>query len=224
MFDLMDFEVELSQAGNPVYAVFFFTGLDLLTDTQAAHALQHQLSGHIMPDLLVFLMPGYALDEFRAQQAAPTSPLMAELSRKGPSSPRTYACAFYDVDGAITEYVHISGPKRRFETLIKGNSSEIAKAGLNHLVDRSNVLKKAPAGFFYSKPSSRASNYFIRAEDLLSETLHAHYLAFTCLPLIKKATEDGMAAPDTLYLDTIALLPLGSVRKVLSQTPHGTSQ
>ncbi|MCF5199899.1 hypothetical protein [Pseudomonas syringae] len=209
MFDLMDFEVELSQAGNPVYAVFFFTGLDLLTDTQAAHALQHQLSGHVMPDLLVFLMPGYVLDDFRAQQAAATSPLMAELSRKGPGSPRTYACAFYDVDGAITEYVHVSGPKRRFETLIKSNSSEIAKAGLNHLVDRSDVLKKAPAGFFYSKPSSRASNYFIRAEDLLSETLHAHYLAFTCLPLIKKATEDGMAAPDTLYLDTIALLPLG---------------
>ncbi|WP_241151814.1 hypothetical protein [Pseudomonas viridiflava] len=93
MFDLMDFEVELSQAGNPVYAVFFFTGLDLLTDTQAAHALQHQLSGHIMPDLLVFLMPGYALDEFRAQQAAPTSPLLAELRRRGPGSPRTYPCA-----------------------------------------------------------------------------------------------------------------------------------
>ncbi|HCP28711.1 hypothetical protein [Pseudomonas fulva] len=209
MFDLMDFEVELSQAGNPVHAVFFFTGQDLLTDTQAAHALQHQLSGYVLPDLLVFLMPGYTLDDFRAQQADVTSPLMAELSRKGPGSPRTYACAFYDVNGAITDYVHISGPKRRFEALIKSSSSEIAKTGLSHLVDRSNVMKKAPAGFFYSKPSSRASNYFIRAEDLLSETLHAHYLAFACLPLIKRATEDGMAPPDTLYLDTIALLPLG---------------
>lgn len=208
MFDLMDFEVELLQAGKPVNAVFFFTGPDLITDTQAAHALQHQLSGYVMPDLLVFLMPGYTQSEFRAQMAAPTSPLRAELSRKGPGSPRTYACAFYDVNGAITEYVHVSGPKLRFEALIKGNSNEIAKTGLNRLVDCSDVLKKAPAGFFYSKPSSRASNYFIRAEDLLSETLHAHYLAFACLPLIKKATDDGMAAPDTLYLDTIALLPL----------------
>ncbi|MFI8739020.1 hypothetical protein ACIGKM_24130 [Ectopseudomonas toyotomiensis] len=208
MFDLMDFEVELLQAGKPVNAVFFFTGPDLLTDTQAAHALQHQLSGYVMPELLVFLMPGYTLGEFRAQQADPTSPLMGELSRKGPGSPRTYACAFYDVTGDITQYVHISGPRLRFAALIKGKSSEIAKTGLNHLVDRSSVLKKAPAGFFYSKPSSRASNYFIRAEDLLSETSHAHYLAFACLPFIKKATDDGMAAPDTLYLDTIALLPL----------------
>jgi hypothetical protein len=214
MFDLMDFEVELSQAGKPVHAVVFFTGPDLLTDTQAAHALQHQLSVHIMPDLLIFLMPGYTLDQFRAQKADATSPLMAELSRKGPGSPRTYACAFYDANGDITEYVHISGPKGRFEALIKGNSNAIAKAGLNHLVDHSNVLKKAPAGFFYSKPSSRASNYFIRAEDLLSETLHAHYLAFACLPLIKKATGDGMGAPDTMYLDTIALLPLAMAMQI----------
>ncbi|QXH93299.1 hypothetical protein HU749_020945 [Pseudomonas ogarae] len=208
MFDLMDFEVELSQAGKPVHAVVFFTGPDLLTDTQAAHALQHQLSGYVMPDLVVFLMPGYTLDEFRTQQSDATSPLMAELSRKGPGSPRTYACAFYDVNGAITEYVHISGPEESLEALIKDNSNVIVKSGLTNLVERSNVLKKAPAGFFYSKPSSRASNYFIRAEDLLSETLHAYYLAFACLPFIKKATDDGMAAPDTLYLDTIALLPL----------------
>lgn len=208
MFDLMAFEVELRQSGKPVHVVVFFTGADLLTDTQAAHALQHQLSGYIMPDLVMFLMPRYTLDEFRAHQTDTTSSLMAELSRKGPGSPRTYACAFYDVNGAITEYVNISGPKDQFEELIKRHSNTIVKTGLSHLVDCSNVLKKAPAGFFYSKPSSRASNYFIRAEDLLSETLHTHYLAFACLPLINKATEDGMGAPDTLYLDTIALLPL----------------
>lgn len=209
MFDLMDFEVELRHAGKPVHVVVFFTGPDLLTETQAAQALQNQLASYVMPDLVVFLMPGYSLGEFHTHQADATSPLMAELSRKGPGSPRTYVCAFYDVNGDISEYVHISGPDEGLEALIKDNSSAIRKTGLTHLVESSNVLKKAPAGFFYSKPSSRASNYFIRAEDLLSDTLHAHYLAFACLPLIKKATDDGMAAPDTLYLDTIALLPLG---------------
>ncbi|WP_410968432.1 hypothetical protein, partial [Salmonella sp. SAL04281] len=68
-------------------------------------------------------MPGYTLDEFRAHQANATSPLMAELSRKGPGSPRTYASAFYDVNGAITEYVNISGPEEQFEELIKHNSN-----------------------------------------------------------------------------------------------------
>ena len=208
MFDLMDFEVELSHAGKPVHAVVFFTGPDLLTETQAAHALQHQLAGYVMPDVLLFLMPGYTLAEFSAQQADATSPLMAELSRKGPGSPRTYACAFYDVKGVITEYVHISGPEEGLARLIKEKSRAIVKAGLTNLVDRSSVLKKAPAGFFYSKPSSRASNYFIRAEDLLSETLHAYYLAFACLPFIEKATDEDTDPPDTLYLDTIALLPL----------------
>lgn len=208
MFDLMDFEVELSHAGKPVHAVVFFTGPDLLTETQAAHALQHQLAGYVMPDVLLFLMPGYTLAEFSAQQADATSPLMAELSRKGPGSPRTYACAFYDVKGVITEYVHISGPEEGLARLIKEKSRAIVKAGLTNLVDRSSVLKKAPAGFFYSKPSSRASNYFIRAEDLLSETLHAYYLAFACLPFIEMATDEDTDPPDTLYLDTIALLPL----------------
>ncbi|RDL16218.1 hypothetical protein [Pseudomonas jessenii] len=221
MFDLMDFEVELRQDGKPVHVVVFFTGPDFLTDTQAAHALQNQLSNYVMPDLLVFLMPGYTLGELRAQQAEATSTLMTELGRQGPGSPRTYSCAFYDVNGTITDYVNISGPEERFETLIKSNSKAIAKAGLTHLVKLSNVLKKAPAGFFYSKPSSRASNYFIRAEDLLSETLHAHYLAFACLPLINIAKEDGLGVPDILYLDTIALLPLAlSLQVYLMRFEH----
>ncbi|VVQ32535.1 hypothetical protein [Pseudomonas fluorescens] len=208
MFDLMDFEVELRQDSKPLHVVVFFTGPDFLTDTQAAHALQNQLSRYVMPDLVLFLLPNYSLDELEAHRAANTSTLMAELGRKGPGSPRTYGCAFYDLNGVITDYINISGPKGRFETLIKGSSKAIVKAGMAQLVKRSNVLKKAPAGFFYSKPSSRASNYFIRAEDLFSETFHAHYLAFVCLPLIKIAKEDGMGVPDTLYLDTIALLPL----------------
>lgn len=208
MFDLMDFEVELRQGSKPVNLVVFFTGPDLLTDTQAAHALQKQLSGYVMPDVVVFLMPMYTLRDFKVLQADPTSTLMAELGRRGVKSPQTYCCAFFDEHGVITQFEHISGPLGRIPNLIKSKSAAIVKAGLAELVKRSNVLKKAPAGFFYSKPSSRASNYFIRAEDLLSETLHTHYLAFACLHLIKKAEQDGMGAPDTIYLDTIALLPL----------------
>lgn len=208
MFDLMDFEVELRQGAKPVNLVVFFTGPDFLTDTQAAHALQSQLSSYVMPDMVMFLLPKYTLKDFKTHQADPTSTLMTELGRKGVKSSQTYGCAFFDEHGTITDYEHISGPSARIATLIKSNSRAIVKAGLTELVKRSNVLKKAPAGFFYSKPSSRASNYFIRAEDLLSETLHTHYLAFACLHLIKKAEEDGMGPPDTVYLDTIALLPL----------------
>ena len=208
MFDLMDFEVELRQGSKPVNLVVFFVGPDILTDTQAAHALQKQLPGYVMPDVVVFLMPKYTLAEFKAQQADPLSPLMAELSRRAAKSAQTYGCAFFDEHGVITEFEHLSGTVGRIPKLITSKSASIVKAGLAELVKRSNVLKKAPAGFFYSKPSSRASNYFIRAEDLLSETLHTHYLALACLPLIKKAEQDGLGVPDTIYLDTIALLPL----------------
>lgn len=208
MFDLMDFEAELRQDGKPLHFAVFFTGPDFLTGNQVAHALQNQLPRHVMPDALLFLLPKYSLEEFKAHKADKASPLMAQFERKGPGSPQTYGLGFYDETGAITDYIHISGPENKIGTLIKAQYRAIVKAGLAHLVKRSDVLKRAPAGFFYSKPSSRASNYFIRAEDLLSETLHAHYLAFACLPLIKKVTEKGMSAPDTLYLDTIALLPL----------------
>lgn len=208
MFDLMDFEAELRQGDKPIHLVVFFTGPDFLTGHQIAHALQTQLPRHVMPDALLFLLPKYTLEELKGHKIDKASPLMTQLERKGPGSPQTYGCGFYDETGAITDYVHISGPDIKLGTLIKSQSKKIVKAGLSHLVKLSDVLKKAPAGFFYSKPSSRASNYFIRAEDLLSQTLHAHYLAFACLPLIRNAKATGMSAPDTLYLDTIALLPL----------------
>ncbi|WP_104698711.1 hypothetical protein [Pseudomonas syringae group genomosp. 3] len=208
MADLMDFEAVLRQDGKPLHVAVFFTGPDFLSGGQVAHALQTQLPRHVMPDALLFLLPKYTIEDFKAHKADKASPLMAQFERKGLGSPQTYGVGFYDDAGAITDYVHISGSENKLGTLVKSQSSAIVKAGLAHLVKRSDVLKKAPAGFFYSKPSSRASNYFIRAEDLLSETLHAHYLAFACLPLIKKVKADGMSPPDTLYLDTIALLPL----------------
>ncbi|GFM85773.1 hypothetical protein PSCICO_11720 [Pseudomonas cichorii] len=208
MADLMDFEAVLRQDGKPLHLAVFFTGPDFLSGGQVAHALQTQLPRHVMPDALLFLLPKYTIEDFKWHKADRASPLMAQFERKGSGSPQTYGVGFYDEAGSITDYVHISGPENKLGTLVKSQSSAIVKAGLAHLVKSSDVLKKAPAGFFYSKPSSRASNYFIRAEDLLSETLHAHYLAFACLPLIKKVKANGMSPPDTLYLDTIALLPL----------------
>ncbi|MBK5551878.1 hypothetical protein JFU49_16580 [Pseudomonas sp. TH03] len=208
MSDLMDFEAVLRQDGKPLHLAVFFSGPDFLSGGQVAHALQTQLPRHVMPDALLFLLPKYTIEDFKGHKADRASPLMAQFERKGSGSPQTYGVGFYDETGAITDYVHISGPENKLGTLVKSQSSAIVNAGLAHLVKRSDVLKKAPAGFFYSKPSSRASNYFIRAEDLLSEALHAHYLAFACLPLIKKVKANGMSAPDTLYLDTIALLPL----------------
>lgn len=208
MADLLDFEAVLRQDGKPLHLAVFFTGPDFLSGGQVAHALQTQLPRHVMPDALLFLLPKYTIEDFKGHKADRTSPLMAQFERKGSGSPQTYGVGFYDEAGSITDYVHISGPENKLGTLVKSQSPAIVKAGLAHLVKRSDVLKKAPAGFFYSKPSSRASNYFIRAEDLLSETLHAHYLAFACLPLIKKVKANGISAPDTLYLDTIALLPL----------------
>lgn len=208
MFDLMNFEVELRQDGKPLHLAVFFTGPDFPTGNQVAHALQTQLPRFVMPDALLFLLPKYALEEFKRHKADKASPLMAQLERKGPGSPQAYGFGFYDETGSISDYIHVSGPENKIGSLIKAQSRGIVKAGLAHLVKSSDVLKKAPAGFFYSKPSSRASNYFIRAEDLLSETLHAHYLAFACLPLIRKVKDKGMSVPDTLYLDTIALLPL----------------
>lgn len=224
MFDLMDFEVELRQDSKPINLVVFFSGPDFITDGQVAHALQSQLTDYVMPDAVIFLLPSYALDTLKEHKSDPTSPLMAELGRRSTnSSPKIYGCAFFNEHGTISQYEHISGPVKGVARLVKNNSRKILEAGLDQLVMRSDVLKKAPAGFLYSKPSSRASNYFIRAEDLLSETLHAHYLAFTCLHLIKKAEQDGRGAADTLYLDTIALLPIAlSLQLYLSRFEKAT--
>lgn len=210
MFDLFDFEVSLtpSSTAEPAQVVVFFTGPERISDAQITDALQKRLSQYILPDHVTFLVPECYQEWIKEQCADKTTPIAIALQRRGLGSAPTYGFSFFDKHGDINKHVIVAGASKTIGRLITCGAEKIIQAGMKKLVKCTQVLTKAPAGFLFSKPSSRSSNYFIRAENLLTETLHSHFLAFSCLKVLKEASHDGLRALDTIYLDTMAFLPI----------------
>ena len=210
MPDLFDFEVSLTPSpdAEPAQVVIFFTGPERINDAQITEALQKRLKDYILPDHVTFLVPECYREWIKEQCADKATPIAIALQRRGTGSTPTYGFSFFNEYGDITKHVIVAGTSKVIGRLITRGVGSIIQAGMRKLVKCTSVLTKAPAGFLFSKPSSRASNYFIRAENLLSETLHSHFLAFSCLSVLKEASSDGMREPDTIYLDTMAFLPI----------------
>ncbi|WLH91794.1 hypothetical protein PSH87_07315 [Pseudomonas sp. FP453] len=210
MPDLFDFEVSLTPSpdAEPAQVVIFFTGPERIDDAQITEALQKRLTDYILPDHVTFLVPECYREWIKEQCADKATPIAIALQRRGTGSAPTYGFSFFNEYGDITKHVIVAGTSKVIGRLITRGVGSIIQAGMRKLVKCTSVLTKAPAGFLFSKPSSRASNYFIRAENLLSETLHSHFLAFSCLSVLKGASSDGMREPDTIYLDTMAFLPI----------------
>lgn len=210
MPDLFDFEVCLtpSSGAEPAHLVVFFIGPERITAAHVTEALQKRLSEYILPDHVSFLVPDCYRVWIEAQCADEATPLAIALERRAPGATLSYGFTFFNEHGEITKYVNVAGDLKGSGHLISEAADQIVEAGMKKLVKCTSVLTKAPAGFFFSKPSSRAANYFIRAENLLSETQHSHFLAFACLKMIRDASGNGALELDTVYLDTMAFLPI----------------
>lgn len=210
MPDLFDFEVSLTPSpdSEPAQVVVFFTGPERIDDAQITESLQKRLNQYILPDHVTFLVPECYQDWIKEQCADKKTSIAIALQRRGTGSAPSYGFTFFNDHGDITKHMIVAGAAKGIGRLITGGADKIIQAGMKKLVKCTSVLTKAPAGFLFSKPSSRSSNYFIRAENLLSETLHSHFLAFSCLKVLKEASNDGMREPDTIYLDTMAFLPV----------------
>jgi len=210
MPELFDFEVSLTPAhdAEPAHVVVFFAGPDRITDAHITEALQKRLNEYILPDHVTFLVPDCHRDWIQEECSEKTSPLAIALERRATGGAPSYGFTFFNEYGEFTKHVKVAGSDRGIGKLILQASDNFVQAGMKKLVKCTSVLTKAPAGFLFSKPSSRASNYFIRAENLLTETLHSHFLAFCCLKVIKHASSDGLREPETIYLDTMAFLPV----------------
>lgn len=210
MPDLFDFEVILTPnpTAEPAHVVVFFTGPERITDAHITEALQNRLNDYILPDHVTFLVPDCHREWIKEQCASKSSPIAIALERRANGGTPSYGFSFFNEHGEIKKYVNVAGADKKIGELITRASDDFVQAGMKKLVKCTFVLTKAPAGFLFSKPSSRSSNYFIRAENLLTETLHSHFLAFTCLKVIKDATGGGLREADTVYLDTMAFLPV----------------
>ncbi|RMS24806.1 hypothetical protein [Pseudomonas syringae] len=210
MPELFDFEVTLTPSpdSEPAHVVVFFTGPERITDAHITEALQKRLNEYILPDHVTFLVPDCHRAWIQEQCAEKTSPLAIALERRASGGTPSYGFTFFNEHGEIKKYVKVAGSDRGIGKLILQATDNFVQAGMKKLVKCTSVLTRAPAGFLFSKPSSRASNYFIRAENLLTETLHSHFLAFCCLKVIKQSSGGGLREPETIYLDTMAFLPV----------------
>lgn len=210
MTDLFHFELSLTPTSDaePVHVVVFFNGPEPITDAHITEALQKRLSDYILPDHVSFLVPDCYREQIEEQYKDKASPIAIALQRRAHGATLSYGFTFFNEHGEITKHAHVAGASKGIGRRISRASNEIVEAGMIKLVKCTSVLTKAPAGFLFSKPSSRSSNYFIRAENLLTETLHSHFLAFACLKVIKDASGNGLREPDTIYLDTMAFLPV----------------
>lgn len=222
MPDLFDFEVTLtpSPTAEPAHVVVFFNGPERITDAHITEALQNRLNDYILPDHVTFLVPDCHREWIKGQCADKSSAIAIALERRSNGGTPSYGFSFFNEHGEISKYVKVAGADKGIGKLITRATENFVQAGMQKLVKCTSVLTKAPAGFLFSKPSSRASNYFIRAENLLTETLHSHFLAFCCLKVIKNASSDGMSEPETIYLDTMAFLPV-ALSIQLFQTKFG---
>ncbi|WP_421523378.1 hypothetical protein [Pseudomonas yamanorum] len=207
MHDIIDFEVSLTEKNKKTKnTVFFFNGPDLLTPEEITHSLQHKLQRYVMPDHVAFLIPHCYSDIVDQQLKDAASDWTIALQRKGLSSITTYGIAYYDSTGQICLHETIGTNNKDLSKIILNSSDTIISAGLSSLAKKSQILERAPAGFLFSKPSSRASNYFIRAEALLTEAVNSHLIALACLKHIKVG--DVNFGPQVIYLDTVSFLPV----------------
>lgn len=207
MTDLFDFEVCLNEGlPSAVNIVVFFSGPDEVTAEQITHALQTRLKEYVLPDHVLFLTPEVYRAQIKENLKKDKSDISIAMQRKGQSSNISYGFGFFSHDGSLSSHEIYDSADKEFSKQVANSFESILKAGLKHLVAKCNVLEKAPSGFLFSKPSSRAANYFIRAESLLIEAAHSHFIALACLKHV--ASSELSTTPKVIYLDTISFLPV----------------
>ncbi|MFP3924467.1 hypothetical protein [Pseudomonas sp. W5-36] len=222
MTDLLDFEICLND-GLPSAAniVVFFSGPDQVTAEQITHALQVRLQQYVLPDHVLFLTPDVFRAQIKEDLKKDKSDISIALQRKGRSSNIKYGFGFFSYDGKLSSHEIYDGIDKDLSKLIVNSFDAILSVGLKSLATKCKVLERAPSGFLFSKPSSRAANYFIRAESLLAEATNSHFIALACLKYVAPA--ELSAAPKVIYLDTISFLPVALSIKLFLYTFGKTS-
>ena len=217
MTDLLDFEACLNEGSpNAINIVVFFNGPDWITPEQITYALQVQLQKYVLPDHVLFLTPDIFRGQVKDELKKDSSDISIALQRKGQSSNVKYGFGFFSHDGRLSSHEIYEGTDKDLSKRIINSFDYILDAGLKCLAKKCNVLERAPSGFLFSKPSSRAANYFIRADALLAEAANSHFIALACLKHVAPA--ELSTAPKVIYIDTISFLPVALSIKLLLNT------
>jgi hypothetical protein len=111
-------------------------------------------------------------------------------------------------------------PQGDSSLLLDGLTSFIVPRGRSQAI----VLEKAPEGYLFTKPSSRNSNYFIRAENALIDQDFVAYLALAVFQF-SLARAHANEALRVIYVDTMSIAILGhEIASLLEVFAHLSSK
>ncbi|MCA9801200.1 MAG: hypothetical protein KC777_04405, partial [Cyanobacteria bacterium HKST-UBA02] len=179
-----------------------FPGLATYTSQGLAQAIENALEGQLLPDRVIILC---GLPDFgRLSDEANNSPDLSAAIRRGRTI-KSVVLAAYDMTGEIAEQIVLRG-----DSVGKLSATQIALWGVEALFKKNEaaILVHAQHGFLFSKPSSKRSNYFIRAEGLLLELADTSFLAFSLLRFLDDWIKAKGRSPGLVYVDSMSIATL----------------
>ena len=193
--------------------------LFLKTDAEAdsnnlAQALQDQLETRRNPDRIYILCPNPL---FSSEMGVVGETVVAESLTRGNQDRPTLLLGF-DTYGNITQSKqllnHDEFNVERAVAAFNHSYLTVSRMGFGELLSADPKIRveiPAPPGYVFSKPSSRSSNYFIRAENIL---VSPEALGFICFCLLRPFGEWLLASrrePQeirTIVIDTMGIAAL----------------
>lgn len=176
-----------------------FPGLAAFTNQGLAQAIESALEKNLLPDKVVILC---GLTDFsRLLNAANDNPDLNAAINRGRTI-KSVLLAAYDKAGEIKRQNFLRG-----KSIEKPSSTQIAQFGVKALFEKNidAVLVRAKHGFLFAKPSSRRSNYFIRAEGLALELADTSFLAFYLLRFLNDWIIANRRNPEAIYIDSMSI-------------------
>lgn len=201
------FPAEIEISSNKENVIVLFRGPGNSSDLDLSSAIQNELRTSLLPDHVVILVPSTDIQTLVLQSQKRSSPLHTAVQR-GANSIESVVVAGYDITGEISRAQTLRGSDRVTKEVINQNLPAISSKGLSLIIERTDTLSRAPSGFVFSKPSSRKSNYFIRAENMLSETEFVFFLAYRLLAIIYRWKCETKKNLDNIYIDSMGISSL----------------
>lgn len=190
------------EPGEQEQTLVIFPGLHNLCPIDLAQHIEKTLEADLLPDHIVLIVAKSEFDQIE-QAAREDADLNIAISRG--KTVKSFTLVAFDKNGRVATTAPLRGSTPSGFCI-----STIRDHGLRTIVseNRSRIFVAAPPGFLFSKPSSRHSNYFIRAEGLLYGLAHTAFVAFCLLPNIGEWIDESGGSPEVIYVDSMSISPL----------------
>lgn len=180
--------------------------------------------GPFLPDAVVFLTIAQDVQcDWMAELARPTVEA-TWLRFKGRSCLKRATICLQTGDVATFTAKEPHGASSwDFADTLKGDLAGVLKSGLLSIFDSPEVVLVAPPGYTYQKPSGKSERFFLKPDVALKNSASVAFVALAVY--VKFGARQLHAAEDLryLYLDTMAIAPVGYSLRDLMHLARGSN-